>query len=62
MSYKNDDMIANSDRGYEMNLDNIINDLYKKKEVENIFTEEYIQKMLEDEYEDLLDDAISFGL
>ena len=62
MNYKNDDMIANSDRGYEMNLDNKINDLFKKHEAKKQFTKENIQKMLEDEYEDLLDDAIGFGL
>ena len=62
MSYKNEDMIVNSDRGYEMNLDNIVNDLYKKKEIEEKFNDKNILKMLEDEYEDLLDDAIGFGL
>jgi len=62
MSYTNDDMIANSDRGYEMDLDCRINELFKKHEAKNQFTEEDIQKMLEDEYEDLLDDAIGFGL
>lgn len=35
MSYENDDMIANSDRGYEMNLDNRINELFKKHEAKN---------------------------
>jgi hypothetical protein len=62
MSYKNEDMIVNRDRGYEMNLDNIVNDLYKKKEIEEKFNDKNILKMLEDEYEDLLDDSIGFGL
>ena len=57
MSYVSADMIANSDRGYEINLDNI---LYKKQ-YEKKFIDEGIVKILESEYEDLLDDAIGFG-
>ena len=41
MSYENDDMIENSDRGYEMNLDRVMQDMYQKKEVKK--DEDYLK-------------------
>jgi len=55
MSYEYDDMLAGSDRGYEMNLDSIVS---QKKEVKKVFD---VDKILEEEKEDLINDAIAFG-
>jgi hypothetical protein len=36
MSYENDDMIENSDRGYEMNLDRVMQDMYQKSKEDKL--------------------------